>query len=297
MDSTKVGTFEHVPESVPSILHVKGHQDDAKPYDELNLEAQLNIDADQLADDWLQAHPNFDHSKVPILPTSGCQINLPYGTFTHNIKHELKLARSVPDNAAFLMDKYEWDQEIFDDIDWTCHGRALNRTKAHQTSMIKYLIGWHPVGTRVNKYDPKYPIACASCGYHEEDKDHVMSCPKRQTDRDNWKKAIKQYLDKHNTHPSLHATITSALNTLLDDGDIESIEHNADIQDIIDSQHNIGWEHIFKGRFSKLWAQNQDQHLKDNNLKTPRKNGQSWLTGLIHEMQCTTVVGPLGSPE
>ena len=86
------------------------------------------------------------------------------------------------------------------------------------------------------------------------------------------------------THPGLNALIMSALKTLLDGGDTDDIAYPEDMTDHADAQLNIGWEHMLKGRFSKLWTQTQDQHLKQHNLKTKRKNGQSWLTGLIHEM-------------
>ena len=38
------------------IQHVKGHQDDNKPYDSLSLHAQLNVDADALANDYQRIH-------------------------------------------------------------------------------------------------------------------------------------------------------------------------------------------------------------------------------------------------
>ena len=266
---------------IPKIRHVKGHQDDNKPYEELDLSAQLNVDADKLADDWLTSHPEFDHGKAPLLPTSGCHINLPYGTITHNLKHELKLARSVPDHTNYLMEKYSWEQSTFDDIDWVCHGRALNRMGSHRTSLTKYLIGWHPVGTRVHRYDPKYPACCASCGHLEEDRDHVLRCPNRQQDRDNWVKEVKTYLDKNNTHPMLHQLLMDQLQALLNGEDTDMIPSDDTVVDLDNAQYIIGWEQILLGRFSKAWTQTQDAHLHANNLKTTRKNGQAWLTGLI----------------
>jgi hypothetical protein len=64
------------------------------PYDELPLQAQLNCKADALAEDYLR-EATIDFTKTHIMPTSGCQLHLPQGTITHDIKRELKFARSV----------------------------------------------------------------------------------------------------------------------------------------------------------------------------------------------------------
>lgn len=36
----------HEPATIPTFKHIKGHQDDKHPYHALNLDAQLNVDAD-----------------------------------------------------------------------------------------------------------------------------------------------------------------------------------------------------------------------------------------------------------
>jgi hypothetical protein len=42
----------------PSLHHVKGHQDDSKPKEDLPLPAQLNIEVDALADECMACHYN-----------------------------------------------------------------------------------------------------------------------------------------------------------------------------------------------------------------------------------------------
>jgi hypothetical protein len=74
-----------LPILVRPTIHIKGHQDDETDYDDLPLKPQLNCDADRLADDFLAEHdPDLDFSLVPMLPTAGCQLNLPKGTSTFN---------------------------------------------------------------------------------------------------------------------------------------------------------------------------------------------------------------------
>jgi len=108
----------------PTMDHIKGHQDRDTPYDDLPLRAQLNCDADGLADEYYRDDmivPNFQN--VPIMPTSGCQLNLAKGTITHDIKIQLNLARSVPPLQTMMCAKHGWSEDIFHDIDWTAHGK------------------------------------------------------------------------------------------------------------------------------------------------------------------------------
>ena len=44
----------------------------------------------------------------------------------------------------------------------------------------------------------------------------------------------------------------SAFQTLLDGGDTDDIAYPDETADLADAQLNIGWEHMLKGRFSKL---------------------------------------------
>jgi hypothetical protein len=89
-------TMRELASSSPSLSHIKSHQDRKKPFEELPLQAQLNFRADWLAEAYLQENPDVDHSRAPVLPSSGCQLHLASGTATHNIKKALKHARTAP---------------------------------------------------------------------------------------------------------------------------------------------------------------------------------------------------------
>jgi hypothetical protein len=66
--------------SIPlTISHVKGHQDNNKPYEDLPLPAQLNCDTDVLATHELQ---NYSTTciHVPLLPPASVQVTIEGGT-------------------------------------------------------------------------------------------------------------------------------------------------------------------------------------------------------------------------
>jgi len=49
----------------PAVLHIKGHQEKKTACEQLPLPAQLNVDADKLAGDYMTNHPNSITSQQP----------------------------------------------------------------------------------------------------------------------------------------------------------------------------------------------------------------------------------------
>jgi hypothetical protein len=66
--------------------HIKGHADKDKPYTKLSLMQQLNVDADRLANEYIHQHQDDKYNIVPLLPTSGIQLNMEGGTVTYHLK-------------------------------------------------------------------------------------------------------------------------------------------------------------------------------------------------------------------
>ena len=67
---------------------VKGHQDSAKAYDDLSLEAQLNVDADALAGEYQEEQRQF-HPMVNILPSCPAMLSIRGISVTSNYKKQL----------------------------------------------------------------------------------------------------------------------------------------------------------------------------------------------------------------
>jgi hypothetical protein len=59
--------------------HIRGHADDHKPYHRLSLKQQLNVDADKLADQYLQDNPFVNTKTVPHESST-----MPYQWRNHN---------------------------------------------------------------------------------------------------------------------------------------------------------------------------------------------------------------------
>jgi hypothetical protein len=272
-------------DSQPILSHIKGHQDDNRPLEDLPLQAQLNCRADKLADQYLKDFPDIDRTRVPILPTSGSQLNLAKGTVTHNHKLDLTHARSVPPLKRKLCHKHAWIESEFNDIDWTSHGLALRRLAKHRKTLVQHLHDWLPVGKRVHTYDTKYSRWCHSCSTDDnkvlEDTAHLSKCsvPSRMEWRTKAISNMSKILRSIDTAPPLQELLLEGLTAMIHGKPATSIKVDPAVADVAAAQAVIGWDQILKGRFSKLWQQTQARYL--GSRATRLSNGSTWMTRVI----------------
>jgi len=266
----------------PTLTHVYGHQDNDTSYDALPLEAQLNVDADALAAQFITDHPNWVYQQVPIMPSSGAQLNLPQGTITYNLRLELQHASVAPPLKAKLQTKCSWDDETFDDVDWTAHGRALKKHEQHRVTLVKYLYDILPIGHQVHRYDPKYSDKCPSCDNPPvETKEHFGRCPapSRVEWRQQFLSNLRAHLESLNTADPLQTLMLEGMKRELFGTRHDIILIPTEVREVAKAQNAIGWPQMLKGRFSNKWKEVQDAHLGP--AATPRANGQTWMTSVV----------------
>jgi hypothetical protein len=262
--------------------HIKGHADKDQPYNKLSLMQQLNVDVDRMADEYIQQNQEEDYTVVPLLPTSGIQLNMEGGTVTYRLKKTVMQARSQHIHREYLCGKNDWTPSDFQQIDWESHRRALNKFPARRTILVKYLNDITPVGKLVNRYDPKYPPNCPSCPAEQETQDHMLTCPciERQQWRDRLLNAIQEAMDEYKTPE--HVT------QLFMEGIRYSIGHQATmsqplsptVSDIESAQTAIGWKQLMKGRMATAWRQAQHEAMQGK--ETKYRNAHTWSTTIIH---------------
>jgi hypothetical protein len=203
------------------------------------------------------------------------------GTISHDHKRQLQLARTAPPLKHRLCHRHAWSDAVFEDVAWSCHGRALRRHLKHKATFVKYLHDWLPLGKQIHRYDKKYPASCPSCDAPMEDRDHFWSCPAQS--RIQWKqsfiRSFNNYLRDIGTAPDLQSQLIDAMRVILFSASAIGISIQPGLRGIATAQRDIGWHQILRGRFSKQWIQAQDQYLGTNTTK--QNNGTQWLTNVI----------------
>jgi hypothetical protein len=98
-----------------TLQHVKSHQDAEKPYEELSMDAQLNVDADQLA---TTAHSRPLHSEYIVLPDEKVLLKLHGRPLTHHLRQALWEAAASSALPKHIIKQANWsDPNTFDKID------------------------------------------------------------------------------------------------------------------------------------------------------------------------------------
>ena len=83
-------------EITASFHWVRGHQDRNKDIDKLPIEAQLNIGADELANEWQEEHYGKYHPIPYVYPTSPAQLIINDHCVTSQYRHQLIQAYTEP---------------------------------------------------------------------------------------------------------------------------------------------------------------------------------------------------------
>ena len=263
----------------PTIAHIKGHQDADTPYEQLPLSAQLNCDADALATRYLQEHPDINHSIAHMFPEAHCLLHIQNNTITRDIKEALSTASNLPAYKEYVSKTSKWwDSEVFDNIDWLAHHRAMARHRQHYTTLVKYVHKLLPLGHPTHLYDEKYPPHCPSCCAPKEDIKHFWKCP--SPSRLQWRRDFLRNLDKKlmdlGTGQSIRELLVMKLRAVLDGLNPDRIPVDLSLTHLNNEQGEIGWEQILRGRFALGWSSHP--HTLPSTTKTGK---ESWTTNII----------------
>jgi hypothetical protein len=268
-----------------NLVHVKGHQDEVKPYDSLPLLAQLNVDADKMASRYQDEH-GMSRPFALMASHTGAHLVHRSGTITSKYEERIRVLATSPPLREKIRSKYSWSETTMRMINWNAHGKVC---RAHRTSKVhtsKLIHDCLPTHSFLNKFDTGNR-PCPKCKHITEDRDHILRCPHptRQQWRTTLMNAITQFHCNMATSPLLRHVLSEALQQWfhLDSPDVISpILFPQDVRRLIHQQNEIGWRQLFNGRFSGEWVRLQDDYYYNHRRHTKyRRTGAQWQQRLI----------------
>lgn len=157
------------------IDYVKSHLEEKTLYHLLALEEQLNVNADAMAGQY-QYEPDESRTHVPIIHGTGAQVTFPGSTITSKLKRLLRRICKTEPLKLYICRKQKWDDDEFSLIDWESHGTAMQQHYRQKVFFVKFIHDWLPLGRLVSRYRIGITEHCPACGYHNEDRDHMLTC-------------------------------------------------------------------------------------------------------------------------
>lgn len=202
----------------------------------------------------------------------------------NRMEFKIHCASRSPDLAHYLLQKHpQWSHTTLDTIDWHPHGRALHNLPFHKrVTITKFIHGWLPLNSHMNKCDPNVPTNCPACQTHTETPTHFLHC-------------------KHSSRQDLRKTFTAELQAHFKQGKCEPTTSNLLLSGLFlwahtppthppsnispahqmafHEQQTIGWDQLWYGRLSNKWAEIHEAY-RESPLHPSRTDIK---TDILHE--------------
>jgi hypothetical protein len=270
---------------------VQSHQDElpngAKIFGPFSRPIQLNQMVDALA---AQGRNQAQHDIItkPTFSTTMLQLYTPTGVAIDDFGKYLLDTRNGNAMKAYYLERRGWDNEHLCHIDWEGISLFLNATKhTRRMKVLQFQHGWQNTGYQKLQFllsaetddapvteemkESKAVYCPFKCGEIESCM-HYMSC--RTDTMSNFRNTLRQKvlnrLTRYGTSPMLVSILGHALTEMEQDRtptllpEWTHMEHQNDVNELINSQTSIGWPALLQGFVSTQWGHIQRRHLRNN---------------------------------
>ena len=172
------------------LLHVRGHQDDVKTISELYIPAKLNIEADITSTSKARTPINI-HLLSAAFAIYIKGIYIPY-QFERGLRHQ----HFSKEAKQFLMQKYTWNLQTFQFINWNSHDKSIRDTRYTQKRFITRFIHHRlPVGKMNFISEHRCPY-CDIIQNQNINHDHFLQCNSLRGKKKKWIENLRTALSK-----------------------------------------------------------------------------------------------------
>ena len=257
---------------------VKGHQDNNKNKEDLPLEAQLNIEADELAGEYQEEYGKY-RPLVHMLPSCPATLSIQGISVTSNYRKQLIKAYVEPQYIGYLIRRFEWNEEIVNIISWKSLSLAVQRIQ-RDVLLTKVCNDLLPTAVTLHKMQYQNNDTCVMCNQRET-RDHIMLC--RSPSRIKWKRkligSMRKRLEYLETEFEIGEAMCRAVAEWLETGTVDETKYPPRYTQAITTQNMIGWRHLFGGKLSQEWLILQEESKRKT--KGHKRSSFVWGASII----------------
>ena len=182
----------------------------------------------------------------------------------------------------YLMEKYKWNTEIIPLIDWPSHSAILMKYRDRRVTVVKHLFDISPTGKIAHRNDNTLAHQCPACNHPYEDNTHVLRCnaPSRQL----WRHATLESIAKYDTpdnDPILMDIFQDGIRRYFMSLCPPDVHHYPTrYHRLLEEQAAIGWDQLFKARWSRQWNQVQGEYQQRHHPTTALLSSNRWTTAM-----------------
>ena len=159
----------------PQISHVKAHQDDDIEFENLPIEAQLNVICDTNANK-VRTGEIPSHKATTPYPGAKAMLIIDGQWITTKYEEQITEACTSKQHCEYACKKFNWTTHQYHTVLWDTIGRTRKRYKMTENIRImKLMYEWTPLGRK--NYDFHHEPNCPCCGFEIETIAHMYQCP------------------------------------------------------------------------------------------------------------------------
>lgn len=249
-------------------IHVYGHQDTRKGWENLSLLEKLNCICDNLAKTALLQGTTADATLSRFgqrLPLEASAVFYGEDKITSDCGEEIRFQIGRKRAREFYLGELDWKAATFDAVDWVARDRALcGTTDMFRLWLCKQCSSFCATGKNMGRWFGSEATQCPNCKVDQEDAYHLLHCPDtgRTTFFQDECRTLQAWLNQ-NTEPDLAAALSQYISRR---GEITMRQatgttHNRSLLRLADHMDVIGWDNLMVGMVSTLLRPFQHSYL------------------------------------
>lgn len=266
--------------------HVRGHQDETVLYDDLDRRAQLNIEMDILAKEYVRAEWLHGAAAPEALPHERVVCRVAGHKVTGDVGPAIRNERSRKIMRTFLTSKGKLTTAAFDDVDWTAIEMMMDSVpQLFALWTCKHVSKFCGTNRNLVRWRRATSDRCPCCDHPDvsEDTLHQMHCPapSRQALFHDDLDTFRRWLETNDTEPQLTVALLSYTRNkgALRFQDIPGLPST--LQEAAAAQDIIGWDNFIEGKITQSIRHFQANYLRDvSSRRTPNR----WTAGLVEQL-------------
>lgn len=279
--------------------HVKAHQDDVVGYDDLSIEAKINVQCDEFVSkyfvtpmdgsvQWLEKIPHYPNQKVSLSNlftriTSSYRSNINRYKIGHEAEHQCSKTWKISIPSLHKLDWLNLRKEY------------KSRRGANRFRMTKAIHRQWPLMTREKKWNRASSALCPLCKHENETLEHIYRCKnvQIQSNRSKLFSDLKKSLKAYKTSPILINHILRMMYQFCGGhrvSKIKSVEQNdqstftARLSQAIQIQcDDLGIQNMLLGLVTPVFTECQRLYYRENSFGK-NYSADRWGRWLVREM-------------
>ena len=270
------------------VYHIYGHQDENKPFSELERDAQLNVIVDKKAKEALNyAYENQKFHKHPNLPQEGFQLWMEKKKIHSHFKQEMRKHIGKQNLRKYLYGKQLISWNTFPLIDWDTLESFMNKqSREFKLWYTKHYTNFCGIGKMMKRMKLWSSDLCPCCQQIPENATtHMYICPHPliTNKRETLFKDILIWMEKVNTDPNIYHLFYSLWHGITPNF---SKEESMELIKIWNILQDIGTASTWMGLFPTNLCELQDRYYKMMGL---RSSGKKWGIDLTNKVLRATL--------